>query len=143
MKRKAAICLASWMEEESEKLERSLMGEVLDTGHAIWLYYKQCLSEDPSDTVKEVFGLQLGDREEITEASMKRPDHGTELRFVPGKETRTMLPTPAGNIEAKIITRSIEGRRSEDGAKVYLEYEIWLQNERQGIRKMQMTCQWV
>ena len=143
MKRKAAILLSSWGEDESDKVERSLIGEVLDTGHAIWLYYKQCLSEDPADAVKEVLGLKLGDNEEVMEASMKRPEHGTELMFVPGESRSTMFPTPAGDIEAKIVTTIVTGSRLDDGAKVYLEYEFFLQNELQGKRKMQITCQWV
>lgn len=142
MKRKAAILLSSWMDEEDEKIEKSLSGDVLDTGHAIWLYYRQSLSEDSDDAVREVFGLILGESGEVLKAVMKRPDHGTEMQFIPGESTRAMLPTPAGTIEATLKTRFVNGSRLDSGASLYMEYELFLQNELLGKRNLQLTCQW-
>ncbi len=142
MKRKARIRIVSFGEDKSEGIERLLFGEVLDTEHAIWLYYKEPLSEDVSDTVREIFRMELDENNEVMAAGMTRPDQGTKLAFLSGKWTDASFPTPAGDLEARIFTRSVLGRRLENGAEASLEYELWLGREFQEKRTIQVTCSW-
>ena len=156
MKRKAKIILTSvsfWGDApngsaysqslEEESVVRHLSADAVVTERQMTFSYQQILTEELQETVREIFVLTLDDNKNILQAELKRPEMKMHLVFSPGNIKQTIMPTPAGDLSVKVMTKRLTGRGRLNGADLSLSYELWLGEEKQGAIKIHLQARFI
>ena len=108
--------------QETEKDEEKL----------VRLSYEQILDEESKEKEPEIMTFRIGSDGTVRRVSVKRPKSAVRMEFEEGKTCYASYPTPAGTIDVKIRTDSVEGELKEGSIFAKVLYEVLLGGESQG-----------
>lgn len=119
------------LQADGEYKERGCRGRLTYT----WASH----TEPSSEKNKEILDLAWGTEKDLIRVLRSQP--GIRMEFIQGEETDGRLMTPAGRLDLKVRTTSLQGEYRDRKLTLRLEYSLTVGGQEQGLAEMKIRVE--